>query len=610
MAEQDHLVAERYGVEEQVAKHEKKHGSFAEKYDVRINVSKLRDPKNKYYLRWIWDQSKGYRWHILLMTALSSFSTWVGLQIALVNRDLIDSITGGDLERFKYMIVLLLAVNIGTRLLANFSGWLATWTSSALSKTMRLRFFDKLMTKDYGEIARVRSQDWLNRLTGDIDRIVGVICNQLASVVNIFVTLITAVSILAQLEPRLILIAVVSVFPAFISYKWITPVRREYEQVNRFVGIRVGSFLQEQVLRLEVTRSFGLSDLIEKRAGYELETQRQLGLDKNRWDRRIGWLYFAYTIILSVGFMAYGGWRVIHGTMTYGTIGALVTMFNQVRNPLKSLVNIIPDYLNTFVFVERLTSIESFPDAMPEDAADEAETRAFYDDEVLSIGLSDVSFTYPKVSNDNEDDIGEKTGKPVLEDFSMEVEKGTFLAITGESGLGKSTIMKLLLGLYLPDEGERYIKTASGKIPLTSKWQRLFAYVPQGNMLTRGKIREVMAFGDKDAAMDDEAIWESLRLACADEFVRRMPEGLDTELGEFGSGLSEGQTQRISLARAIHSGHPIIMLDESTSALDVDTEQRLLANLKDLRDRTLIIITHRQSVVDACDATLALGKSL
>ena len=164
------------------------------------------------------------------------------------------------------------------------------------------------------------------------------------------------------------------------------------------------------------------------------------------------------------------------------------------------------------------------------------------------------------------------------------------------------------MGLYTLDSGERYVETRTqGRIPFTSLYQRLFAYVPQGNRLMRGSIREVVSFGTELDASNDEALWEALRLACADDFVAQIPDALDANLGELGSGLSEGQMQRISIARAIFSGHPVLMLDESTSALDADTEERLLTNLRDLAGRTIVVVSHRQTVVDICDQRLHFG---
>ncbi len=204
----------------------------------------------------------------------------------------------------------------------------------------------------------------------------------------------------------------------------------------------------------------------------------------------------------------------------------------------------------------------------------------------------------------------------VLNGLCTDIKKGDYVALVGQSGCGKSTFLKLLMCLYPLDSGERYVtltKDQKEKMPdpagddatmtepLTSRWRRLFAYVPQGDTFMSGTIREIVAFSDKDAMSDDDRIDEAIRAACADDFVYKMENGVDTELGEKGLGLSEGQLQRLSIARAIFSGRPVLLLDECTSALDDDTERRLLDNLRSMTDRTVFIVTHRAAALDICD---------
>ena len=179
---------------------------------------------------------------------------------------------------------------------------------------------------------------------------------------------------------------------------------------------------------------------------------------------------------------------------------------------------------------------------------------------------------------------------------------------TGPSGCGKSTLLKLLMCLYPLDSGQRFLSTKSGSQQLTSAWKSLFAYVPQGNQLLSGSIRSIVAFGDEDRAQDEKAIYNALKIACADDFVRRLENGLDTVLGEHGAGLSEGQMQRIAIARAVYSNHPILLLDEATSALDEATALRLLNNLRKMTDKTVILVTHRMNQAGFFDAELAFSK--
>ena len=190
---------------------------------------------------------------------------------------------------------------------------------------------------------------------------------------------------------------------------------------------------------------------------------------------------------------------------------------------------------------------------------------------------------------------------PVLQDFGLTVHKKEYIAFTGHSGCGKSTVLKLLTCLYPLDAGERVLVDADGAKPLTSKWRRLFAYVPQGNQLMSGKIRDVVAFARPEEASDDKKLMQALSIACVNEFLPELENGLDTQLGERGFGLSEGQMQRIAIARAIFSEAPVLILDEATSALDDVTEKKVLENLRALTDKTVVIVTHRPAALEICD---------
>ena len=190
----------------------------------------------------------------------------------------------------------------------------------------------------------------------------------------------------------------------------------------------------------------------------------------------------------------------------------------------------------------------------------------------------------------------------VLKHAGLEICKGEYVAITGQSGGGKSTILKLLMCLYKPEAGECFLRDCSGKQEmLTGIWQRLFAYVPQGNHLMSGTIREIIAFGDKRRMKEEERMWQALKIACADEFVCSLENKLDTQLGERGQGLSEGQMQRIAIARAIFADNPILILDEATSALDPATELQILTHLKEMTEKTVLIVTHRPAALAICE---------
>lgn len=250
---------------------------------------------------------------------------------------------------------------------------------------------------------------------------------------------------------------------------------------------------------------------------------------------------------------------------------------------------------------------EAFEDHCAEGVIDKDEILRFYENSFKGIRFDNAGFTYlPPVRNDD----AQKDNMPVvMKNVSIEINKGEYAAFTGHSGCGKSTLLKLMMCLYPLDEGERYLVTADGATALTPKWGRLFAYVPQGNQLMSETVREIVTFADRTRKMCDDDIERALKIACADEFVHRLESGIDTMLGERGTGLSEGQMQRIAIARAVFSDAPVLLLDEATSALDEQTERNVLQNLRSMTDKTVLIVTHRPAALEICDKIVKFSES-
>ena len=302
--------------------------------------------------------------------------------------------------------------------------------------------------------------------------------------------------------------------------------------------------------------------------------------------------------ILGIGYCGYG---ILTGTMSYGNLMAIMQLIGQVQNPFANITGYLPKYYSMLASAERLMEAEGF-ETDRENRMTQEQMLDFYRSDFESIHLEHACFTYqPPVQTE-----GARPPMPVvLKDVNLEIKKGEYIVFTGPSGCGKSTILKLLMCLYSLDSGNIFLKTKDGEKSLTSSYRKLFAYVPQGNQLLSGSIRDIVTFKDEKRLKDDGEINKALTIACAQEFVMRLDKGLDTVLGERGLGLSEGQMQRIAIARAVFSDRPILLLDEATSALDEETSCQLLNNLHSMTDRTVILVTHRLNQLSIFDKELA-----
>ena len=311
----------------------------------------------------------------------------------------------------------------------------------------------------------------------------------------------------------------------------------------------------------------------------------------------------AYVLIAGVC-----GYGILKGTMSYGTLMAMIQLFGQIQSPVANITGYIPQYYAMTASAERLMEIETFDEDLTEQPKTLEEVKSFYEKEMQSLCFQNVSFTYKRRMSDAGQEV-----PVVLSNVNLEIPKKSCTAFTGPSGCGKSTLLKLMLSLYPLDSGERILRMkdaedAEDAVPLTASWRRLFAYVPQGNQLMSGTIREILTFRERKEMQEEERIWQALRIADAEGFVSVLPDGIDTVLGEHGMGLSEGQMQRIAIARAIFAGNPILLLDESTSALDEETERTILKNLQEMTDKTILIVTHRKAVLDICDREICFSE--
>ena len=559
---------------------------------------------NSNTLRWLWKVSGRYKGSVAGLLVIQIIFGLCGVASAILFMSLIDSATAKQLDVFIQAGLCIAGLFLFENLLRMLNRYLHEWTSASLENLFKERLFSVLLKKDHATVTATHSGEWISRLTSDVSVVTGGIIDILPGLGGMLARLGSALAALIVLEPAFLAILIpAGLFILLMTALLRKVLKRLHKKVQEAYGA-VLSFLQERLESLMIIRIFSMEQKTCKDAAEKMKQHKAARMQRTVFSNLCN---FGFGIVADGGYLlgaVYCGYGILKGTLSYGTFTAVLQLVGQVQSPFAMLTGIIPRYFAMTASAERLMEAEAYLDDNDGSPVEAKEVRRFYAEEFQALGVRDAVFSYRRRGKDGV--TAEQL--QVIDHLNFEVKKGEYVAFTGQSGSGKSTLFKLLMSLYPLDEGERYIRSENAEYPLTAAWRGLFAYVPQGNQLISGSIREIVAFGDQDAMQQDERIERALQIACADEFVSALELGMDTRLGERGAGLSEGQMQRIAIARAIFSDRPVLILDESTSALDEKTEQKLLDNLRRMTSKTVLLITHRPAALEICDRVIDLSS--
>ncbi|MDD7705579.1 MAG: ABC transporter ATP-binding protein [Bacteroidales bacterium] len=549
----------------------------------------LRIPKTHYsssqIFRWLWRASKTNRTQAIINASIGLLSVVVSLAQVWAVQHAIDvaagSIPGSLLNAVAFMGLLILAnfaLNIA-------SVWVRNILGIRAQNRMQQRMLDRILRTEWHGKETLHSGDVLNRLEFDVSNVVVFITETLPNVLSVLMMFLGAFFYLFSLD-RILAIITIAIIPVFIVFSkiYVGQMRRYTRQV-RDSDSKVQSVLQETIQHRMLIKTLESDDTAVNRLEH---TQSEL---HQNVVRRTKFSLFS-NLVLNFGFalgylvaFAWAALRMSRHTLTFGGMTAYLQLVGRIQGPARNLTKLVPAFVSVFTAAERLMELEENP---LEEQGDPVML-----DVPCGVRLNHVYYQYSAAE------------RLVINDLSFDFKPGSSTAVLGETGAGKTTLIRIILALLKPQQGSVTIYDSHESMALTPRMRCNIVYVPQGNTLLSGTIRDNLRLGRLGAT--DREMAEALHTACAD-FVFDLPDGLDTECSEAGGGLSEGQAQRISIARALLRDRSIMLFDEATSALDPDTERQLLDNILGRHDRTIIFITHRQAVVGYCDQTLHLEK--
>ena len=544
---------------------------------------------------WIGQYARRYWKAMVLYTLLGVMGTGVSLVSSLISKDLVDIITGHETGRLISTFAAMIGFSIGNILVAQASGYASTLINLKVDTEIKNDIFAKMMVTDWESLTTYHTGDLVTRWSSDASNIASGILNWIPNLIIYTFRFISALAVVLYYDPTFALFALLGIpFSALMSRPLLRRMRNNNEK-SAAMNAKMYGFNQEAFSNIQTIKAFDLIQFYTEKLK-SLQTEYiGMRLEFQRMSILTSVLMSIVGFIVSYSCYGWGIYRVWSNVISYGTMTMFLSLSGTLTSSVNSLASLVPSAISLTISAGRLMDIVEMPqeDYSQDDAVNTFEKK--YRSEGFGLSMEHLNYTY-------------RSGTHVFADASLEAYPHEIVALVGPSGEGKTTMLRLILSLLYAQSGTFHICAGQNhekQVPMSPSTRKLFSYVPQGNTMFSGTIAENMRNVKPDAT--DEEIVEALKLACAWDFVEQLPDGIQSVVKERGGGFSEGQAQRLSIARALLRKSPILLLDEATSALDVATERKVLRNImQDTYPRTCIVTTHRPTVLNICTRVYAI----
>lgn len=564
---------------------------------IKYNIDKIKSGALKDMLRqtvWLYQYVKGHWLAIIFYTALGLVSTAIGLISGFISRDMVDIITGHQTGEVVKTFALMIGFQLGSAVVGQISSIVSGVISMRVDAEIKADIFEKILSTDWESLTRYHTGDLLTRWGSDAASISNGILSWIPNLIINVVRFVAAFIVVIENDWTFALFSFVTIPFSILFSRKLMKRMLENNKKSAAMGAKMSGFNQEAFSNIQTIKAFDTIRIYVKHLKFLQKEYIDMRLAYQKLNFWTSLLMTTLGLIVTYSSYGWGIYRVWSGVITYGTMTMFLSLSGTLTGALNTLVGMVPAAINLTTSVGRVMDILEMP---REDFSRSEEVQAFMkenEEDGIGLRVNEVSYSY---ANDNE----------VFREASLSAMPHEIVALVGPSGEGKTTMMRLILSLVNPKEGSIVLEgiSSAGELPLSPSARQCFSYVPQGNTMFSGTIAENMRNVKEDAT--DEEIIEALKLADAWEFVEKLDSGINSMVKERGGGFSEGQAQRLSLARALLRHSPILLLDEATSALDVETEHRVIANIvADDYPRTCIVTTHRPSILSACHKVYAI----